>query len=145
VAKNGNGTFKQLHIKNKVVPLFRCHEAGERCPVHILDLYFSRLPEEAFTKDIFFFRALEKVPSDPTSPWYSGSVPVGKNTLHQKLSKMCALAGIEERVTNHSLQATSAPYFKLSLLQQSHLLLAVETPTITCLFEIELVLYSPLP
>lgn len=46
VAKNGNGTFKPLHIKNKVI--------------------------------------------------------------HEILSKMCALAGIEGRITNHSLRATSA-------------------------------------
>ena len=37
VSKNRNGRFKQLRVENKVVPLYACPEAGERCPVHILD------------------------------------------------------------------------------------------------------------
>ena len=57
MSKNRNGTFKQLNIANKVVPLFSCPEAGERCPVHILDMYFRKLPKESITKDIFFFSA----------------------------------------------------------------------------------------
>ena len=46
VSKNCNGTFKQLNIANKVVTLFSCPEAGERCPIHILDMYFCKLPKE---------------------------------------------------------------------------------------------------
>ena len=107
VSKNRNGTFKQLNIANKVVPLFSCPEAGEHCPVRILDMYFCKLPKESVTKDIFFFRPLEKTPSDPTSSWYSNQ-PVGKHTLELKLSRMCSLAGIEGKITNHSLRATAA-------------------------------------
>ena len=113
MSKNRNGTFKQLHVPNKIVPLYtcRCPEAGEHCPVHILDMYtciyISNLPKEALADDIFF-RPLENVPTDSMSPWYSGAQPIGKNTLEHKLSRMCALAGIEGRVTNHSLRATSA-------------------------------------
>ena len=98
VSKNRNGTFKQLHVPNKIVPLYRCPEAGEHCPVHILDMYFSKLPKEALADDIFF-RPLENVPTDSMSLWYSGAQPIGKNTLELKLSRMCALAGIEGRVT----------------------------------------------
>ena len=47
VSKNRNGSFKQLHINSKVVPVFPCHEAGQRCPVYFLDSYISKLPEEA--------------------------------------------------------------------------------------------------
>ena len=94
-----NGTFKHLHVPNKVVPLFRSPEPGEHCPVHILDTYYSKLPKEAFANDNFFFRPLEEVPTDSASPWY---------TLEHKLSRMCALAGIEGRITDHSLRATSA-------------------------------------
>ena len=53
-----------------------------------------------------YVRPLENVPADPTKSWY-GCTPVGKNTLENKLKKMCSLAGIEGRVTNHSLRATS--------------------------------------
>lgn len=52
-SKNRNGTFKQLRVKSKVVPLHPCPEAGERCPVFILDRYISKLPAEAKEKDHF--------------------------------------------------------------------------------------------
>ena len=59
VSKNRNGSFKQLHVKSKVVPVFACPKAGERCAVRILDQYISRLPEEAKEKDLFYVRPLE--------------------------------------------------------------------------------------
>ena len=107
VSKNRNGSFKQLHVKSKVVPVYACPEAGERCPVHILDQYISRLPEEAKEKDLFYVRPLEKMPLEPSKAWYS-SVPLGKHTLQQKVKKMCAEAGVVGSKTNHSLRATSA-------------------------------------
>ena len=103
VSKNRNGSFKQLHIKNKVVPVFACPEAGERCPVRILDQYISKLPEEAKQKDLFYVRPLEKKPLELSKPWYS-SVPLGKHTLQQKV---CAEAGVVGCKTNHSFRATS--------------------------------------
>ena len=33
VSKNRNGSFKQLHVRSKVVPVYSCPEAGIRCPV----------------------------------------------------------------------------------------------------------------
>ena len=106
VSKTSNGTFKKLHVANKTVPVFACPEAGERCPVHILDLYLSKLPQAAIENDVFFVKALENTTVDDTKPWYSRT-PVGRNTLDTKLGKMCSLAGIEGRVTNHSMRATS--------------------------------------
>ena len=41
VSETRNGTFKKLHIQSKVVLLYRCPEAGSRCPVFVLDLYIS--------------------------------------------------------------------------------------------------------
>jgi len=105
VSKNRNGSFKQLHIKSKVVPVYPCPEAGEWCPVYLLDLYISKLPEEAKIKDILYVRPLQKKPSDPSKPWYT-SIPIGKHTLHTK--SMCAQAGICGHKTNHSLRATGA-------------------------------------
>jgi len=52
--------------------------AGERCPFCILDTYISKLPPQAFEKDLFYIRPLETVPTNPTSPWYT-AIPVGKN------------------------------------------------------------------
>ena len=105
ISKNRNGSFKQLHVKSKIVPVFACPAAGERCPFHILDTYISKLPPQAFEKDLFYIRPLETVPTNPTSPWYS-AIPVGKNTLNEKVKKWCTLAGIEGTKTNHSLRAT---------------------------------------
>ena len=104
-SKNRNGTFKQLRVKSKVVPLFPCPEAGSRCPVRILDKYISKLPLEAKEKDLFYVRPLQKVIAD--KPWYS-SVPLGKHTLHSNLKNMCSEAGISGHKTNHSLRATAA-------------------------------------
>ena len=106
VSKTSNGTYKSLHLKNKVVPLYSCPESGEHCPVLIFDKYFSKLPPQAIENDIVFVRPLEIIQNHPATPWYSG-IPIGKNTLENKLRKMCALAGIEGRVTNHSMRATS--------------------------------------
>ena len=107
ISKNRNGSFKQLRIKSKVVPLYPCPEAGEHCPVLILDKYISKLPPEAKEKDLFYCRPLEKVTSDPNKPWYS-AVPLGKNTIQAKLRNMCREAGIGGHKTNHSLRATAA-------------------------------------
>ena len=105
VSKNRNGSFKQLRVKNKTVPLYPTPEAGERCPVHILDMYIRKLPSDAKDKDLFYVRPLERIASNPNAPWYS-SVPLGKHTLHSKLKNMCA--GIKGHKTNHSLRATAA-------------------------------------
>ena len=113
VSKTNSGTFQQLSVPNKVVPVYSCPEAGERCAVYLLDLYLSKLSQEAFTNDIFYLRPLEKTPSDPNVPWYS-AVPVGKNTLEKKLSCICEQAGIEGTITNHSLRATSATHMYIS-------------------------------
>ena len=83
-----------------------CPEAGERCPVYILDSYLSKLPKTG-TQDIFHLRPLEEIPMDPSLPWYS-AVPVGRDTLHKKMSTMCKQAGVQGHITNHSLRATSA-------------------------------------
>ena len=108
-SKNRNGSFKQLHVKKKVVPIYSCPQAGDRCPVYLLDKYISKLPEEAKEKDLFYVRPLESMAesADTHSVWYS-AVPIGKHTLQQKFSKMCQAAGIVGHKTNHSLRATAA-------------------------------------
>jgi len=70
VSKTRNGTFKKLHVQSKVVSLYRCPEAGNKCPVIVLDLYISKLPPEATTRDIFFFCRFEKAPTESILPWY---------------------------------------------------------------------------
>ena len=86
-------------------PLFACPEARKRCPVSILDKYISKLPQDAISRDLFYVRPLEIIPTDPSLPWYS-SVAVGKHTLDQRVKNMCSQAGISGKKTNHSLRAT---------------------------------------
>ena len=91
---NSSETYKSCTLQTKVVPVFTCPLAGKRCPVHLLDLYFSNLPEEAFKQDTLFVRPLEMyLMILCTKPWYS-TVSVGKNILETKLGAMCSLAGI---------------------------------------------------
>ena len=61
----------------------------------VLDLYFSKMPAEDVSKEIFFFNRVMFIPKDTTSPWYSAKQAVGKNTLDMKHRRMCSLAGIQ--------------------------------------------------
>ena len=106
VSKNRNGSFKQLHVPSKVVPLYSNPDMGERCPVLILDKYISKLPPKIKDDDIFYARPLTRVPQQD-APWYA-PVPIGKHTLNTMVKKMCEDAGIEGNKTNHSLRVTSA-------------------------------------
>ena len=71
-------------MKPKVVPLYAVPEAGERCPVKIVDKYIDKLSKDAFKKDLFYVRPLQVIPLCETDPWFS-SVPVGKNILNRKI------------------------------------------------------------
>ena len=52
-SKNRQGGFAQLRVENKVVPIFSNSSAEDRCHVHILDEYISKLPAEVKEKDFF--------------------------------------------------------------------------------------------
>ena len=103
-SKNNSGA--NVRVENKVVPVYANLESGQRCLVPLLDNYISKLPPVAFEKDAFYMRPKPVAPSDATSPWYD-AVPVGKESLHTMLPKMCETAGIEHK-SNHSLRATGA-------------------------------------
>ena len=97
VSKNTNGSFKKLHFKPKIVPLYACPEAGDRCPVTILDEYINRLPVYAHEQDLFYLHPLPNVPGDPSLPWFA-KVPVGRDSLNKAVKKMCQDTKIE-RIT----------------------------------------------
>ena len=105
-SKNRAGGFGQLRVENKAVPICENPSAGERCHCYLLDLYLSKIPNEAKEKDVFYVRPLAHV-KNPSLPWYT-SVPVGRNSLNQMVPKMCSEAQISGRKTNHSLRATGA-------------------------------------
>ena len=76
----------------------------ERCHVLLLNKYLSKLPVEMKKKDIFYCKPKASAPTDPTAPWYC-SVPVGRNTLLSMMKTMASKAGIDRKVSNHSLRA----------------------------------------
>ncbi len=108
VSKNSNGSFKKLKVKPKVVPLYAVPDVGERCPVKIIDKYIDKLPTDAFKKNLFYVRPLPNVPIGETEERWFTSVPVGKNTLNNKIKTMCEKAKINGNKTNHCLRATGA-------------------------------------
>ena len=108
-SKNRSGTFDQLHIQKKVVPVIcTCTTTRKsKCHVHLLDLYISKLPSTILeSKSLFYLRPLQNVPSDQAAPWYT-TTPVGRNTLSLMIRNMCHDIGISGKKTNHSLRATS--------------------------------------
>lgn len=64
-SKNRQGGWAQLRLENKRVPFYANLQAGERCHVHILDLYISKLPGPVKQRDFFYARPLPTVPHDP--------------------------------------------------------------------------------
>ena len=106
-SKNRSGSFNQLRVESKSVPVFPCAEAGVRCHVAILDKYISKLPPFASEKDVFYLKPLGVyVVSHPSKPWYV-SQACGENKLSGMVKSMFAMIGVSGK-TNHSLRATGA-------------------------------------
>jgi len=103
-SKNRSGGFNQLDVPHKVVHQYEDPRAGPRCHVFLLDLYLSKIPNQAKDQDIFYLRPLPSVPLKESLPWFT-CAPVGKNTLSQITKKMCGEAKIDGNKTNHSLKA----------------------------------------
>ena len=109
VSKNQVGGLKQLKVKNKIVQSLAVEAAGNRCHVYIIDLYFSKLPEEAFVRDNFYVQPLSAIPDDSEKPWFTAN-PIGRNSLSSMIKEVCLEGGISGRKTNHSLRATDASH-----------------------------------
>ena len=54
-SKNRPGGSKQLNLANKVVTHYSKHHWGERCHVQLVKKYYSKLPEAAFERDVFYW------------------------------------------------------------------------------------------
>ena len=100
-SKNRQGRLGQVRLK------IRANEdAGERCHCRLLDMYISKLPSEAKSRDLLYARPLEKATKDDPI-WYC-SAPIGHNKLSKMVPEMCTLANLPGNHTNHSLRATGA-------------------------------------
>ena len=89
------------------MPVIANPKAGIRCHVAILDLYLSKIPASAVSKDVFYLQPVPKVPSDSSKPWFL-LTPVGRNTLSTMVKDICTEGGVDGNKTNHSLRATGA-------------------------------------
>ena len=105
-SKNRSGGLAQLRVKNKSVTIYSVSEAGDRCHVSVLDLYFSKLPKEAIERNVFYLQPVSNV-KRCDQPWYT-TTPVGKNTLARMVKDICADGGLGGSKSNHSLRATGA-------------------------------------
>ena len=105
-SKNHPGKFGRNEPDNKIVTIFSNEKAGQRCPVYVIDLYFSKIPCLPSELECMYLKPLSKTPLDETKPWFC-LVPVGKNLLSKYVELMCEDAGLEKR-SNHSLRATGA-------------------------------------
>ena len=92
-------------MEHKSVTIVSNPAVGDKCPVFIIDLYISKLPQEAKQQDLFYCCPLPSVPDKCDDPWFI-AVPVGKNTFSKMFSNMCSDAGITRVKTNHSLRVT---------------------------------------
>lgn len=77
---------------------------GERCHVHILDKYLSKLPEKAAKTDTFYWQSMP-IPDKKDKSW-SCNTPCDKNRLSKVVSEMFMEAGVAQKKTNHSLRAS---------------------------------------
>ena len=76
--RTGMGHSSSSMSRVKLYHCMLCPDIGFKCPVHLLDLYISKLPSKATENDTFYVRPLGEVPSDQSAP----SIPVGKYTLN---------------------------------------------------------------
>ena len=93
-SKAFRGGFCDLRRENKVVRQYPSPHAGAGCHVHLLDLYFSKLPESTKEKDAFYFAPVRNIVTDPVQPWFT-NVPIGWNKLDRFVRDMCDEASIE--------------------------------------------------
>lgn len=79
-SKNYQGHLSECGQSNKVVHVYAELES-DKCPVHILDTYFSKLPDNL---PAFYLQWLSRVPADTSQPWYK-KVRVGINLVISNL------------------------------------------------------------
>ena len=103
VSKTKQGGLQHRKIKAKEVHAYENLANPERCIVAFYLKYLSVHPPLLKNND-FYLRPLA---APKGNVWYSCR-PIGKNKLTTIVSEMAKKAGIEGKITNHSLHASSA-------------------------------------
>ena len=102
VSKTKQGGLKHRKIKPKEVRAYENIANPDRCIVNLYLKYLSVRPDIVNTD---FYLCPLACPC--TNVWYSCQ-PIGKNKLTTIVAEMTKKAGIEGKITNHSLRASSA-------------------------------------
>ena len=103
VSKTRQGGLKHRKILPKQVCAYENKFQPDRCIVKLYEKYLSLCPINMKTTD-FYLRPL----ANPKPNCWFTCQPIGKNTLANVVSEIAKKAGIDGRVTNHSLRATAA-------------------------------------
>ena len=103
VSKTRQGGLKHRKIIPKQVRAYENVFQPDRCIVKLYKKYLSLRPANLKSND-FYLRPL----ANPRSNCWYTCQPIGKNTLANVVSEIAKKAGIDGRVTNHSLRATAA-------------------------------------
>ena len=101
VVKNNQGGIGSRNT-NKVVKVYPAADF-RRCPVRLFVKYVNLLPEGKSCGKLYLHPKAKYTPAC----WYCDQ-PYGKNKVGTTVKKLCELAKIEGKFTNHSLCATSA-------------------------------------
>ena len=67
-------------------------EKGNRCHVHVLDLYLQKLPPEAFKNDVFYLHPVTSF-TDPAKLWFTTN-PIGREGLNKMIKELHADADV---------------------------------------------------
>ena len=100
--KTNKGGIKQQKLDPKIVDIFPI-VGSYRCPVRIIGMYLSLLPENR-TCNTFYLQPLRNYTPEC---WYEDR-PVGVNKLQKVVKNLCEKGGLPGYYTNHSLRATAA-------------------------------------
>ena len=99
--KNNQGGLTSRQ-NNKIVRVFPASDIS-RCPMRLYLKYIRLLPENKSCGKLY----LRPRPKFSPSVWYCDQ-PYGKNKVSGAVKKLCEIAKIEGKYSNHSLRATSA-------------------------------------
>ncbi len=81
-SKNRTGSMHHVHLNNKKGIYYAKPSLGERCFVHLMELYLSKLPAAATEKDFFYCKPAKILVVGKA--WYH-NCPLGHNALRSKL------------------------------------------------------------
>ena len=104
-SKNNTGVFGDVR-ENKVVTVYQSKNSSYKDHVGILDLYLSKVPQEACgLNERFYLHPMMR--SYEVNLWFC-KTPLGVHKIQSMVKDMCKDASVDGNFTNHSLRATGA-------------------------------------